>query len=153
MAKAFNLIDLVALRQITRSCKPEGRNRFKPDEVTNLAIARTGSESLTKALRKIKQPSHHNHACTLASLAVHGARKVLVSIRHPVARIVSGYQRRLETDSQKAGNKRVNIEFVKAFRMGGLESFVRALRTPGDPNHQTALNVTYGNIFSRSCLN
>jgi hypothetical protein len=44
---------------------------------------------------KPQESSHHNHSCTLAHVASLGARRVLVSLRHPTARYISGFQRRL----------------------------------------------------------
>ena len=39
------------------------------DVVSNLAIARTGSETLALFLRALGQPSHHGHDCTLVDVA------------------------------------------------------------------------------------
>jgi hypothetical protein len=146
-ARPFSLESLVALREATGACGPDKGPAagYGPGDVTNLAIARTGSESVTKAMRRAGQPGHHNHDCTLAALAALGARRAVVSIRHPVARLVSGYQRRMETASDRAGTKRANRDYVAQFRAGGLEEYVSALRLPAHPKHAAALAVTYGN--------
>ena len=122
------------------------KGRFQENDVVNLAIARTGSESLTIALKENHQPSHHNHDCSLAALASLGARQVVTTIRHPFARLASGFQRRMDTGhgTAKSRLKSFNREFVAAFGRGGLDSYVKALRIPEDPNHATALAVTFG---------
>jgi hypothetical protein len=73
-----------------------------------------------------------------------GAERVIISLRHPVSRVISGYQRRMETENGKPGSKSANAEFSKAFKKGGLEEYISALRLPYHAKHETALAVTYG---------
>mmetsp|Transcript_25971 Transcript_25971/g.40252 ORF Transcript_25971/g.40252 Transcript_25971/m.40252 type:complete len:182 (+) Transcript_25971:562-1107(+) len=66
-----------------------------------------------------------------------GARRVLVNLRHPLARISSGINRRLERNQVSKG---ANALFVKQF--GSHEAYVGALRNETDPLHRVALEVT-----------
>ena len=79
--RPFNLADLVRYERL------DNRGRANPaylcaergvlahaaaaggDVVSNLAIARTGSETLALFLRALGQPSHHGHDCTLVDVA------------------------------------------------------------------------------------
>ena len=143
----FNLHELVALRHpaVEDKCGPSKSGKsYGPGEVANLAIARTGSESLTKALKKNEQRSHHNHDCRLADVVFYGARRVVISLRHPVARIVSGFQRRLDSSLSSNIKKYPNKALGENFRSTGLDDYVAALKDPRHPKHEIALDVTYG---------
>jgi hypothetical protein len=84
-------------------------------DLGNLAVARTGSESVTEALLHSHEPAHHKHDCTLSmvslirllmfpmkllmvasmtnvrKVASENGMRVLVTLRNPISRIVSGY--------------------------------------------------------------
>ena len=131
---------------------------FYPNDVANLAVARTGSDSITKALQANRQNAHHNHDCTLADMAAVGARRVIVSLRHPAARIVSGFQRRAlgqnpssrvrgdtkTSLSKTTAEKAANLLFVESFVPFGVDEYVSALRLPEHPKHRAAIDATYG---------
>jgi limonene-1,2-epoxide hydrolase len=70
-----------------------------------------------------------------------GARRVLVTLRHPLARISSGAARRLEGH---AGKKTANGLFLECFNEGGAEACVKALRDELDPFHDVAMEATVG---------
>ena len=63
----------------------------EPPRVAYLAVARTGSESLQKAVGALhKRHAPHDHACTLRDVESAGATHVLISLRHPAERLASG---------------------------------------------------------------
>ena len=154
--RPFNLADLVRYERL------DNRGRANPaylcaergvlahaaaaggDVVSNLAIARTGSETLALFLRALGQPSHHGHDCTLVDVArAGGARRVVVSLRDPLARLVSGFQRRMEGNNERKVWNRVMAKCFDA-AAGGLTRFVEALRDADDPLHTDALLAVYG---------
>ena len=137
----------------------QGDEEETPTVVTYLAVARAASEDLHAKLSSSSQQlqgeqrrtttilNHHDHDCTLRDLEERGARRVLVAVRHPLARISSGISRRLE---RKVLKKKANAVFVEHFGTkkhnggGGAEAFVGALRNQTDPLHEAALNATVG---------
>jgi len=147
LSSPFNLTALVALRE-DNSCtgmfNGKVKNKMLQGKIANLAIARTGSDSVSKALRANSQAAHHNHDCTLSHLANAGAKRVVVSLRDPVARIISGYQRRMSNSGRGKSQKFANAEFRRLFSAGGVDDFISALRLPDHPRHKGALMVTYG---------
>mmetsp|Transcript_39801 Transcript_39801/g.40293 ORF Transcript_39801/g.40293 Transcript_39801/m.40293 type:complete len:215 (-) Transcript_39801:340-984(-) len=86
---------------------------------------------------------HHNHDCTLRDMEEMGARRILVTLRHPIERISSGISRRQEGHMTE---KTPNALFLKYFGQKdvGPEEFVRALRNETDPLHEAALRITLG---------
>ncbi|KAH8096411.1 hypothetical protein JL720_3782 [Aureococcus anophagefferens] len=77
------------------------------------------------------------HECALADWAAAGARRVVVSLRDPVSRLVSGFQRRMEGGAPTAANRAFAREFPR------LDAYVDALFAPADPRHALALEITY----------
>lgn len=57
-----------------------------------LALHSSGSDILTGWSSKLQLPAQRNYACTLVDLYQRGARRVLMAIRDPTARIILGYQ-------------------------------------------------------------
>ena len=139
--RPFNLAALVSLRTPNRCASVLWK--FHAGDITNLAIARTGSESITKSLLESGQPAHHVHDCTLAALSNRGATRLLVTLRHPVARIISGYQRRMDPNVSTNKVQMANIIFAEVFSRG-VDDFVSALRLPQHRYHREALECTYG---------
>lgn len=109
----------------------------KARHAVNLAVARTGSGSLTQAVRAMGFRAHHDHACTLRDAARVGYDRVIMSLRDPAARVVSGFQRRV------AGglNKQANRDFSDAFG-DDPDGYVEALRDNSSPRHAAALRVS-----------
>lgn len=106
----------------------------RPGYDGNLALARTGSTTLTKLMRKIGMPNtHHNHALTVSDMYEKGARNLLSTIRPPDERFQSGHSRRLENHVPK---KHCNQEYRKRFKT--VNDFVDTLRRSDDANHQWA---------------
>jgi hypothetical protein len=112
------------------------RSHFQAEEVAYLPIARAGSETLGTVF------GYHDHDCTLRDMEKRGARRILVTLRHPLARISSGVARRLEG---KGGTKRTSKRlFLEYFNEGGAEAYIKALRDELDPFHDVAMEVTVG---------
>jgi hypothetical protein len=109
------LQDLVA--HLEPHCKVSKTFHDDDDDVAYLAIARAGSTSLADVFH------YHDHDCTLRNLEERGARRVLVSLRHPVARISSGLSRRLEGHHLKKEGNRIFYETFKT-----PDAYVQALR-------------------------
>jgi len=141
LKRPFNLTTLVSMRTPNRCANVLWK--FHAGEITNLAVARTGSETVTQSLLVSGLPAHHNHDCTLAAMSNRGATRLLVTLRHPVARIISGYQRRMDQNVSKNKDKQANVEFAKVFSRG-VDDYVSALRLPQHRYHKEALECTYG---------
>lgn len=71
--------------------------------MSHVAVARTGSLALTTAMRINKQFAHHDHDCTLADAvtSLPHVRHVVVALRLPLARMISGFQRRTGEHAEK----------------------------------------------------
>ena len=156
-ASPFTLAALIAARQ--PDCPPSDwswLHDVPPPRVAYLAVARTGSESLAKALgdhhsKKALEESYdgtahvpHSHDCTLRDVEIAGATHVLISLRHPADRLMSGVKRRLEGNCTKNPS---NLDFRDAFGPFGasaLNTFVAALRDVAHPLHTRAINQSIG---------
>jgi hypothetical protein len=125
------------LQLVVRGRDPECaiRSHFQAEEVAYLPIARAGSETLGTVF------GYHDHDCTLRAMEKRGARRILVTLRHPLARISSGIARRLEW---KGGKRPAIILFLEYFKEGGAEAYVKALRDELDPFHDVAMELTVG---------
>jgi len=141
-ARPFNLADEVLSR---KGCH-RGGDPVGPRAVAPLAIARAGSDTVILTMKRwergLSHPFPHDHYCTLEDYAARGARRVVVSLRDPVSRLISGYMRRMEGHSMRDSNG-YNSRFDRAFS-SSLESYVAALVDPHDKLHREALEVTYG---------
>jgi len=138
-ARPYNLVDEVLSR---KRCH-RGGSPIGPGDVIPLAIARAGSDTVIHTMQRWerKENAHeygHDHTCTLADYAAKGARRVVISLREPVSRLISGFMRRMEGHAEHDYNKR----FEKAFKTP--DSYVTALVDPRDKLHREALEVTYG---------
>ena len=95
-ARPFNLADEVLSR---KGCH-RGGDPVGPRAVAPLAIARAGSDTVILTMKRwergLSHPFPHDHYCTLEDYAARGARRVVVSLRDPVSRLISGYMRRME---------------------------------------------------------
>ena len=156
-ATPFTLTALISAR--LPDCPPSiwsWLHDVPPPRVAYLAVARTGSESLGKALREhhskkaLEQrfTAHmpHSHDCTLRDVETAGATHVLISLRHPADRLMSGVKRRLEGARGKSA-KLPNADFLDAFGPFGanaLNAFVSALRDVAHPLHTRAMNQSIG---------
>ena len=106
-----------------------------------LPVARAASESLTKAMYRAGQPRWHCHHCRVQSLfakAGENIREVVVPLRDPVARIVSGYQRRCERHFMSKVENRLLVEDFTS-----LNSFIDALRDSSHEKHALAMTMVY----------
>ena len=142
----FNLTEKVRAQR-ARPCALAGLGPHGATRTVNLAVARTGSASVRDALRRLGWASHHAHECALEHVRQRGARRVLVSLRAPVARVVSGFQRREERSelnpAGRAARKGANQLLAAAF--GSVDAFVDALRDPAHAQHAVALHRVVGN--------
>lgn len=66
------------------------KQKFEPNDISYCAIARSGSTTLSEYF------THHNHDCSVKDLERLGARRIVIALRHPLARISSGFSRRIE---------------------------------------------------------
>eukprot|EP00435_Cladocopium_sp_Y103_P041212 s1828_g11.t1 len=83
--RSFSLEDMIRSKA-TGNCAEE-----LPPLNGSMVLLGTGSETLTKMLASTGL-SFHDHHCNAHTLLEHGAGHVIVSLRHPVSRIVSGMQ-------------------------------------------------------------
>lgn len=135
LERAFNLADEVRWRKVCNL----NNLRWRPRDAVGLSVARAASETVHARLKGQGAPSVHRHECALADYARAGARRVVVSLRDPVARLVSGFQRRVEGNNARHAD---NAAFVAHFET--LDAYVDALLDADDASHGAALNVTYG---------
>eukprot|EP00747_Dinoflagellata_sp_TGD_P075412 gnl/TRDRNA2_/TRDRNA2_158728_c0_seq1.p1 gnl/TRDRNA2_/TRDRNA2_158728_c0~~gnl/TRDRNA2_/TRDRNA2_158728_c0_seq1.p1 ORF type:complete len:1093 (+),score=94.02 gnl/TRDRNA2_/TRDRNA2_158728_c0_seq1:1-3279(+) len=136
----FSLDRLVRFKDSKRSCSPptEPLPELNHSAVVSVAVARTGSETVTDFLKAHGQPAFHKHSCTLDQIMEAGAGVVIISLRDPVSRYLSGVQRRTEGNQ---ADKRSNHMFTDNFE--DADSFVTALRDVNDEKHSVALQITY----------
>lgn len=100
---------------------------------SNLAIARTGSTTLTSflidfftavAAKEKKYPNvkiHHDHTITVKKLSKNNYTEIISTCRKPSDRIISGYKRRIE---RKNLTKKVNKLFLKKFK--SIDDFIES---------------------------
>eukprot|EP00617_Octactis_speculum_P018500 CAMPEP_0185747222 /NCGR_PEP_ID=MMETSP1174-20130828/5837_1 /TAXON_ID=35687 /ORGANISM="Dictyocha speculum, Strain CCMP1381" /LENGTH=375 /DNA_ID=CAMNT_0028422289 /DNA_START=196 /DNA_END=1323 /DNA_ORIENTATION=+ len=135
LARPFNLADEVSHRS---TCQLRMKN-FEVPDIVAIAVARSASDAVVKATTGGDEL--HIHACTLADWAAAGARRVVVPLRDPVSRLISGFQRRMSSNSTGGWGKVANREFKRSFP--SLDKYVDALFDPANPLHAIALKVTY----------
>lgn len=141
----FTLDNLLRYRHASQRCGLED-GAYNASDVANLAVGRTGSESLKRSFKHNHIFHHHNHDCSVGSVVTAGAKEIIVTIRHPVSRVISGIQRR-GMESSVNRKKLANRQFVETFIQDGVVScnpYLDALRNSSHPNHSQALNVTFG---------
>ena len=109
--------------------------------VAYVCVARAASTTvqtiLNKAMRAGGGGIPHDHTCTLQTLEERGATKVLVALRHPIARISSGIARRFDRQNHK---KQRNQIFLKHFSTP--EDYISALRDEKNEKHSVAIECT-----------
>ena len=123
--------------------------------VTYLAVARSASTSLRHAV--LRYHKHHDHDCTLADMArVADASGrpvglVLVVLRPPASRVMSGLLRRMESSDTVRQNamatKAYNRLWRDSFGSRGPNAsnlFVDALRDEAHPEHDAAIRTVEG---------
>jgi hypothetical protein len=138
----FNLETHTAILDDYRRCRMYSSNKTS-SSIINLAIGRTGSGTLKQALIMNNLPGHHTTQCTALDAQKAGYHAVVLTIRDPAARILSGFQRREEMASHsKVENVAFNKEFMS--RKKGINNYIDALRDPNHHQHQIALELTYG---------
>ena len=118
-------------------CRQIWHLRGRRSRVVNLAIARTGSESVTKTMQAVGAAAHHDHACSLRDASRAGYDRVVISLRDPAARLVSGFQRRVAGGARK----RANRDLADAFG-DDVDGYVEALRDTTHAKHAAALRVS-----------
>ena len=139
----FRLADMLLQESEDRCHVPDfgGNNK----SVLALAVARAGSESLSEAMRRAGQPLFHHHHCRARDLfarAGKNIRALVVPLRDPVARIISGYQRRCE--GNLGGEHEINRVLVREFVCpNGLNSWIDALRNSSHEKHALATRLVY----------
>lgn len=141
----FTLDELLETREAALRCRLEIDAYYKSG-IANLAVGRTGSESLTNAFEKNQIYAHHNHDCSVMAVVAAGAKHVMLTLRHPVSRVISGVQRRakrLRINERKAANRLFNDVFIKNDIIS-CNPYLDALRNSSHPDHPQALNVTLG---------
>ena len=110
-----------------------GKHTFAPTDVHLLSVARAGSESVHHALQaNVGYRVRHTHECTLRDVLSAGAKRVLVPVRHPLARLVSGFER------NSALNRAADPLF-SFFQSGGADGWLSALRNTHDGRHRLAM--------------
>jgi len=88
--RSFSLQDMIRSKD-TALCA-EQLPPLNGSMVLSVSVARTGSETLSQMLAESSGLHLHDHQCNAHTLLEHGAGHVIVSLRHPVSRIVSGMQ-------------------------------------------------------------
>jgi hypothetical protein len=142
LEKPFSMDEFVSILRDYTHCRMRPANTTHAS-VINLAVGRTGSGTLKQALLINDLPGHHTTYCTALHAQRAGYQAVVLTIRDPAARILSGYQRRAEgATTSKEENAAFNDEFVG--KKKGVNFYLDALRDPKHPKHRIALELTYG---------
>ena len=118
-------------------CRRIWHLRGRRSRVVNLAIARTGSESVTRTMAAAGAAAHHDHACSLRDASRAGYDRVVISLRDPAARLVSGFQRRVAGGAKKRANRDLADTFGD-----DVDGYVEALRDVTHAKHAAALRVS-----------
>ena len=118
-------------------CRRIWHLRGRRSRVVNLAIARTGSESVTRTMAAAGAAAHHDHACSLRDASRAGYDRVVISLRDPAARLVSGFQRRVAGGAKKRANRDLADIFGD-----DVDGYVEALRDVTHAKHAAALRVS-----------
>jgi hypothetical protein len=130
---------------------------YSQADVTFVAVARTGSTSLQRAIENNArfQPVMHTHRCTLEDLENQGARRVVLAMRDPVARLVSGVHRQLDLAAGGANSTSAHEFWRILARLGynnaadASNTYLDALRSPQHPLHGTAREAACQGKFMR----
>lgn len=133
---AFTLEKLVAARD--NSCATW---RKVHHGIAYVCVARSASETMRQAMQQVKGLGNipHDHTCNLQTLEKRGARKVVIALRHPLARISSGVARRLDgiwLTAKSSRNKIFRTYFHSA------EEYISALRDERHKYHSAAMACT-----------
>ena len=139
IAKPFNLETYTSILNEHAHCRMHSSN----SSIINIAVGRTGSGTLKQAFLMNKLPGHHTTMCTALNAQYRGYKAIAITVRDPVARIISGYQRRAEGSTMK---KVENRFFYKHFieQKKTINDYLDALRVVSHPLHISALESTYG---------
>ena len=81
--------------------------------------------------------AHHDHACSLRDASRAGYDRVVISLRDPAARLVSGFQRRVAGGAKKRANRDLADIFGD-----DVDGYVEALRDVTHAKHAAALRVS-----------
>ena len=124
----------------TKTAIKQNSVSFGPGEITYLALARSGSTTLFEVLGK----KHHEPNCRLRDLEALGARRVVIPLRHPMARIASGLSSVLrgKGDKRSATVVQLRTTFTEISEQTGdspEEAYLKAIRDDTDNRvHQIA---------------
>jgi hypothetical protein len=104
---------------------------------SNLAIARTGSTTLTEFLKQNYKNAkiHHDHMMTVEKLSKNNYTEIISTCRKPSDRIISGYKRRMEG---KTLGKIVNKLFLKKFK--SIDDFIESFYNKNHNQYQYTNN-------------
>lgn len=137
----FSIATHVAILREHAHCKLEP-SKESGSSIINIAVGRTGSGTLKQSFLRNELPGHHATLCTALDVQNLGYDAIVITIRDPVARLLSGYQRRAEGTTLK---KTENLMFYNAFTKDrNVNHYVDALRDVTHPLHVSALELTYG---------
>jgi hypothetical protein len=132
----FSLQSKVTHGTFRVNCKVVMPQKYDEKEIVPLTIARTGSTTLTEVFKQAGMHHvFHNHACTLADVAEQNAKRVVVTLRDPLDRFISGYQR-------KKGKSFLVVRQM-AQEFSSLNQYMDALRIKCHGMRQFALDAAY----------
>lgn len=118
LSKDFNFADQLGSKDMEHHCRNDLSGLVGVNgSVMSVSVARTGTKTVSAMLSGAGQPYLHNHHCNVKLLLEAGAAHVIMGLRHPIARVVSG-------------NPTNN-------------SYISALRNASDPNHFRHMSETY----------
>ena len=118
LSKDFNFADQLGSKDMEHHCRNDLSGLVGVNgSVMSVSVARTGTKTVSEMLSGAGQPYLHNHHCNVKLLLEAGAAHVIMGLRHPIARVVSG-------------NPTNN-------------SYISALRNASDPNHFRHMSETY----------
>ena len=108
-----------------------------PSCCANLAIAHTGSSTLTELLRPYSKLTHHLHQISASRLAERGARCFLATVRDPASRLRSAF-----TFEATHINWKHSMHLWSGTRHTRTPSaFVQAMRNASDSSHESVWSI------------
>lgn len=106
-------------------------------ECVNLAIAHTGSTTLTSLLKPYSTWTHHLHQIGSQYLINHGFRCIIYTLRDPVKRLESAFEFE-KTHINWGRNKHLFSKYRNTLR---LRDFVDSIRNNSIPSHNSTYSI------------
>mmetsp|Transcript_25950 Transcript_25950/g.47862 ORF Transcript_25950/g.47862 Transcript_25950/m.47862 type:complete len:563 (+) Transcript_25950:49-1737(+) len=141
LQQKFDLHKLVRAKDADRFCGP--LPEMHKNSVVSLAVAHAASQTVTNFLNDYGQPAIHDHSCTQSLVAASGARHVIIPLRNPTSRLISGFQHFINSADGSQGDGYYSSALNSGGQFPNFNAFVNALRDTENIKHAEALDLAY----------